>query len=60
MLKINLKIFSFYKDDGAFWFRIFGCGIAGKNILKHKLSFSERNGYKKYIMIGNWSFTWLV
>lgn len=43
----------------AFWFRIFGYGISAKNTLKHRLWFSERNGYCKRVMVGMWSIKWL-
>lgn len=43
----------------AFWFRIFGYGIGAKNTLKHRLYFSERNGYCKRVMVGVWSIKWL-
>lgn len=42
--------------DKSGWFRIFGYGLRWK----HKslgLLFSERNGYKKYIMIGDWNIS---
>lgn len=39
-----------------FWFRIFGYGVHGKDIVKHEPLFSERNGYVKFIQIGKWRF----
>lgn len=45
-----------YWSKDRFWFRILGYGITGKNILKHRLMFSEREGYSKRLQIGNWSF----
>jgi hypothetical protein len=35
------------------WFRLFGIGLKFKNE-ELGLSFSERNGYRKYIKIGRW------
>jgi len=49
-----MRFFSKYKDDGFWWFRFWGYGLHGKNIKKHGLLFSERNGYTKYFKIGNW------
>lgn len=49
----------YYKGSGIFWFRIFGIGIAGKNVSIHALLFSERHGYTKTFQIFGWSFKWL-
>lgn len=54
-----MRIFCGYKTDGMFWFRVFGYGLHGKNIAKHELTFSERNGYQKRFTIGSWSFKFL-
>lgn len=35
------------------WFRLLGVGFLWKRF-KYGLTFSERNGYKKYIHIGKW------
>ena len=51
-----MKAFSYYSTDGLWWFRIFGYGLHGKNFKKHKLLFSERNGYRTCIFLGNWIF----
>ena len=48
------RVFCHYKGDGFYWFRLFGRGLKFKDITKHRLLFSERNGYEKYIKIGNW------
>jgi len=50
--KINL--FSIYSNNRRGWFRIFGVGIKWKDINIHRLTFSERNNYTKYIIINNW------
>lgn len=52
-----MKLFSKYKSDGFWWFRIFGYGLCGKDLTKHFLLFSERNGYTKTLRIGKWSIT---
>ena len=44
--------YHFYKGGG--WFRIFGRGLAWKNTKIHPKLFSERYGYSKHIMIGNY------
>jgi len=51
-----MKAISTYFDDGQWWIRIFGLGIVAKNIRKHPLLFSERNGMIKRLQIGRWSF----
>lgn len=49
-----------YKSEGFFWFRIYGYGLCFKDIRKHPLLFSERNGYTKTININNWSIKFLT
>ncbi len=44
-----------YKDSRG-WFRILGWGIAFKDLRRHELLFSERNGYTKTLKLFNWSF----
>ena len=62
-MKTETRIFSSYVVNGGGWFRLFGCGIGcgigWKDTRHFRLSFSERNGYKKHLMIGPWSFAWL-
>jgi hypothetical protein len=53
-------IFCCCKANGLFWFRVFGYGLHFKNIKKRFLLFSERNGYRKRLQIGNWSIRTLV
>lgn len=48
-----------YVEKGFGWIRIFGAGIKWKDITKHRLLFSERNGYTKRLQIGKWSVGWL-
>jgi hypothetical protein len=55
-----MKMFSKFSKDGLFWFRIFGYGITGKDVRKHRLYYSERHGYQKFLKIGNWYFKWLT
>lgn len=51
------RLFYLYVTEGLFWFRFFkGYGVHGKNTNKHKLLYSERNGYTKFIKIGTWRF----
>ena len=47
------KIICWYKSDGFFWIRIFGHGLAIKDITKHRKLFSERYGYTKLYKIHN-------
>lgn len=55
-----INIFSSYYEKGIGWFRIFGIGIHWKDISRHKMYFSERNGYVKYLKIGSWIFKLLI
>jgi len=41
------------------WFRLFGVGLKWKHSYKVGLTFSERNGYRKYLKIGKWIFGYL-
>jgi hypothetical protein len=52
--------FAFYLIDGLGWFRVFGFGLHWKDISKHRMSFSERNGYKKALKIGSWRISLLA
>jgi len=56
---INLFILYLYIERHFFWVRLFNnwYGISGEKISKKKFRlFSERNGYRKYIKIGDWQF----
>ena len=50
------RLFSAYLATGCGWFRVLGAGIGWKDTRRVPLSFSERNGYKKHLMLGAWSF----
>jgi hypothetical protein len=52
VFKISILAFSYYNHAG--WFRFFGFGLHWKDSTKHDLSFSERNGYRRYVKIGKW------
>ena len=56
-----MRLFSKYSGDGFWWFRFGskGPGIKAKQITKHLLLFSERNGYTKFIRIGKWIIAYL-
>ena len=43
----------------SWWFRLFKYGIAARNIQRHPLLFSERKGYKKYLLVNNWLFEFI-
>ncbi len=45
-----------YRRDGIGWFRIFGYGIHWKDTRRHRLLFSERNGYTRALTIRGWRF----
>lgn len=42
------------------WFRVFGYGLHWKNTRRQPFLFSERNGYRKHLMIGPWSISTLL
>lgn len=51
----EIRIFDMYIEDDSGWFRLFGGGgLAWKNINKHKLTFTERQGLTKFIRIGRY------
>jgi hypothetical protein len=47
-----MKIFSWYRTKGLWWFRIFGYGIHYKNVDYHAELFSERNRIRKKLRLG--------
>ncbi len=54
------KVFYLMYWDGGWWFRFFTkWGMSGWNIKKSIELFSERNGYIKYIQIGNWRISFI-
>ena len=55
-MNINTKYFTACEYKGAGWVRLFGYGIAWKDVSTHPMLFSERNGYVKTLRIGRWSF----
>jgi hypothetical protein len=55
-MKIRTRFFSAYSMPGCGWFRLFGVGLGWKDTRRIPLSFSERNGYKRHMLLGAWSF----
>lgn len=57
-MKIRLgNAFYLYHSEGLGWFRFFGgCGIAWKDLRRHQLLFSERNGFTKTFSVFKLSF----
>ena len=49
-----------YIKKGMWWFRLFDYGIHAKDLRIHDLSFSEREGYRKRLVLGNWSLRLLM
>lgn len=49
-----MRILTYNKTKGHFWFRLFGRGLLIKNIMIYPLLFSQRNGYTKGILIGKY------
>lgn len=50
-----MQIIGYHKEKYIFWVRIFGIGICAKK----GFTFSQRNGYSKFIKIGGWAITYL-
>lgn len=59
-MHIKTKWLMLYTKDGIGWVRLFRVGFRWKDTTKHRLTFSERNGYRRHLMIGKWSFGWLA
>lgn len=55
----GVSIFAIALSTGLGWFRILGKGIHWKDTTKHRLYFSERNGYRKALTIGKYRLTLL-
>lgn len=56
---LRIVLLDYYYSDGFGWLRVFGIGLLWKNTKKHDLIFSEREGYRKYIMIGKYLIRFL-
>lgn len=55
-----MRKFFYYRQDGMFWFRVFGYGLHIKDTTRHALLFSERYGHTKKLLIGKWCIKVLV
>ena len=55
-MKIRTLFFSAYSVPGGGWVRLFGAGLCWKDTRRIPLTFSERNGYTRHLMLGRWSF----
>ena len=53
------KFFSAYYKNQFLWVRVFGYGLHFKNINRHQLTFSERDGITKRVQIGCISIKYL-
>jgi len=49
-------IFSYHKERGNFWFRVFGWGLRGSDRRIHEMLFSERMRIGTYFYLRSWSF----
>jgi len=54
-----MKYIQYHKNTLLTWFRIFGYGLCFRNTktANFKLTFSERQGFTKYIQIFGWVIT---
>ena len=50
----GITCWAMYYCAGFGWFRTFGIGLCFKNLRNHSMLFSERYGYTKHKIIGNW------
>ncbi len=50
---------SFSVEPGLGWVRLFGVGFRWKDSKRHRMYFSERNGYTNRLRVGSWGFGWL-
>ena len=48
-----VSCWAFYSVAGLGWFRLFGVGLHWKDTSRHRMYFSERNGYKKALKIAS-------
>lgn len=50
------KIIGYHKYEGGVWIRLLGWwyGISIESIRVCGYSFSERNGYSRYLRVGDW------
>jgi len=55
----GISVLAYRYGNGLGWIRLFGVGLFWRTTKKYDLSFSERNGYKKYKIIGNWIVNYL-
>ncbi len=51
--------FCHYRERGFLWLRILGCGFKIKDVRRHRLLFSEREGLCWGFRIGYLHFSWL-
>jgi hypothetical protein len=56
----NVNCLTFYSVDGLGYIRLFGVGLHWKDTSRHRMYFSERNGYKKALKIGSWRISFLL
>ena len=54
-----ISFWAFYAVPGLGWFRLFGLGLHWKDTSRHRIYFSERNGYKKALKISSWWISFL-
>jgi len=55
----GVSVWAITLSNGIGWMRIFGKGIHWKDTTKHRLYFSERNGYRKALKVGKWRLSLL-
>lgn len=58
-MNIRTRFLTIYTTRGGGWFRLFGRGFGWKNTQIIPLLFSERNGYRKHLMLGRFSIAYL-
>lgn len=58
-MKVNWRFIQGWLDTDMGWIRLFGYGIAWKDLGKHGILFSDREGKGKRYRIGRYQFKFL-
>jgi hypothetical protein len=57
---MKYRAISWYVNDGAGGFRLFGFGIYWRDLRRSKILFSERRGYSRVFKVGNFVVKFLT
>ena len=59
VMDVRYGIFCHHREPGLLWFRVFGVGLVVKDVTRHPLMFSERQGLVRLVRLGRWLVRWL-